>query len=87
MLLEIAKEPDPQRQTSLLEQARSGQLTVRTARQEKLAPGTGRSKKTSAFHSIVLAQATVTIQFRQGEGTRAEIVAALEEALAQTRSG
>ena len=82
VLLEIAKEADPQRQTALLEQAQAGQLTVRAARQKGTAPAAGRKP---AVSSITVQQATVTIRFHTGEGTDAEIVAALQEALTQKR--
>ncbi|HRZ36927.1 MAG TPA: ParB/RepB/Spo0J family partition protein [Candidatus Paceibacterota bacterium] len=86
VLLEIAKEPDGQRQSALLKEAQAGRLTVRAAKQRKQATATGQAKKTSKVHAIELTQATVTIRFHQGEVTQAGLIAVLEEALARTRS-
>ena len=88
VLLEIAKEPDPHQQALMLEQAQAGGLTVRTARQrnqpqnERAAPRPG---KASTVHTIVLTHATVTVQFHEGEGSNADVVGVLEEALARKR--
>jgi ParB family transcriptional regulator, chromosome partitioning protein len=85
VLLEIAKEPDPQRQIVLLEEAKTTGLTVRTAKERKQATRPNQSQKGLAVRNIVLAQATVTVRFRSGPRSQDALVAALEEALSQSR--
>jgi ParB family chromosome partitioning protein len=89
VLLEIAKAPDLRRQMALLDQAEAGTLTVRAARWEKAAgPATGKqvpSKADTATITLSFPEATVVIRFRHGPATPAQVLAILEQALAQQR--
>ena len=77
VLLEIAKEADPLRQQELWKQAQAGQLTVRQARTGKDPAGQPRA----AVCKISLAEATVVVRFKAGQGTPERVRAALEQAL------
>lgn len=81
VLLEIAKEPDPIRQRELLAQAQAGELPVRQARVDKGKPRNSSKKARRAACTIAVAEATVVIEFKAGEGTPDRVRAALEEAL------
>src|SRR5262249_1934300 len=86
LLLEIAKEPEPEAQIALWKEAQGGQLTVKKARERKL-----RDRKPAAPRcDIFLEQATVTIHFKtQGAGPTDVILAlrdAMEEYLKQNAS-
>ena len=80
VLLEIAKETDPERQRELWVQAQAGQLTVRKARTTK------RESPTKVNHSVArkieINEATVVVRFMSGEASRERVTAALQQALA-----
>jgi ParB family chromosome partitioning protein len=95
VLLEIVKQPSPQKQTALWEQARGGELTVKKARQQKpaaraksrAADRTAKPSAAMAFrYPIQTERALVTITFEQPKVDQEEIVAALEEALSVERA-
>jgi ParB family chromosome partitioning protein len=79
VLLEVAKEKDPQRQLSLIDKAKAGELRVRTARQERGRGGNEKPKP--AVHNIVLDNATITIRFRKMTVSKGERIATLQAAL------
>lgn len=83
ILIEIAKEQDPQQQGTLLQQAQAGQTSVRQARAAKQM-AKGEKPRTRAV-TIVTDDATVIVQFTQGEAVKHRVKAALERALAQQR--
>ena len=85
VLLEIAKEPDADRQRSLLQAARTGGLTVRAAKQRKQQANP--NPPPPNVHSIELGEATVTIRLSAGSMNQARLIAVLEEALTQLRAG
>lgn len=78
VLLEIAKESDPDRQRELFERTRSGNLTVREARQAK-----PQSKPQPVV--IALGDATVTLRFEYGNPTPERIAETLKKALEADR--
>lgn len=82
ILLEIAKEPDPDRQIKLWHKAESGDLTVKKAREHKNARKTGDAPKPKETRQqIRTSAATVTIHFHDGIGTQEDIIKALREAI------
>lgn len=78
VLLEIAKEPDPQRQQALWQEAEAGQLTVRQARKNNASA----TKSRRASATIKLADAKIIIRFLTGESGPERVRAALTAALA-----
>jgi hypothetical protein len=87
VLLEIAKEPDAERQKALWEQVKTGELTVRKARATPPPP----TKAETTAIRIVLADATIQVKFASGEASPERVVEALQAALgkvaAQSQSG
>jgi ParB family chromosome partitioning protein len=88
LLLEIAKSPS-QDQERLWEEAKKGQLTVRKVRAK--AANTPIQKAVTSHpatcsYPLQTKEALVTVAFRKAEANPAEIVAALEEALAVERA-
>ena len=79
VLLEIAKEADPQRQRELWEQAQAGRLTVREARTSK--PRGSVSKAHTV--TIALPAATVVVRFASGEPTSEQVAEVLRGAVAK----
>ena len=79
VLLEIAKESDPQKQRDLAAQAQAGELTVREARARK--PKT--SSPSTPPVTIRLADATVVVRFVTGESTPERMLVALRAALTE----
>ena len=79
VLLEIAKQEDPDTQRQLLTQALHGQLTVKTLRQPR---STDHDSPPSSSTSIKLPDATITIRFHTAEHSQDSIRDALTEALA-----
>jgi len=79
VLLEIAKEPDPQRQHALWQEAEAGQLSVRKARTEKSRDTTTKSRKASC--TIELTDAKIVIRFVSGEAGPERVRMALVTAL------
>jgi len=84
VLLEIAKEPDRERQLTLWQQAQAGELTVRKARARK--GSASPSGQRAAKATIELAEAKVTIRFRSGQATPDRVCEALELALSLRRN-
>lgn len=84
VLLEIAKEDDPARQSELWQQAKAGQLTARGARKQKSGISSSKSRKASC--TIELPDAKIVIRFSSGEPAPERICAALESALSIQRS-
>ncbi|MGE3312841.1 MAG: ParB/RepB/Spo0J family partition protein [Limisphaerales bacterium] len=82
VLLEIAKEPDPERQRTLWNQAKAGELTVRKARATPPPP----PETTIRTIRIALPDATVCVTFQSGEPSRLRIEAMLRSALEQVGS-
>jgi ParB family transcriptional regulator, chromosome partitioning protein len=78
VLLEIAKEQDPDRQRELFDQSLAGTLTVRQARQSK-----PQSKPQPVV--ISLGDATVTLRFEYGNPTPERIAETLKKALEADR--
>ncbi len=77
LLLEIAKEPEPENQIALWQEARNGELTVKKARERKL-----RARKPPLPRcDIFLEQATVTIQFKSEAASPTDVVIVLRAAL------
>lgn len=86
ILLEIAKEPDPERQIKLWHRAEAGDLTVKKAREHKNSKRTGEDPKPKeARRQIRTTSATVTIHFHSEEATQEEVIKALHEALEEAR--
>lgn len=86
ILLEIAKEPDPTRQIKLWNKALAGDLTVKKAREHKIAQNTGEdAKPKEARRQIRTSSAKVTIHFYAEEATQEDIIIALQEALEETK--
>jgi ParB-like chromosome segregation protein Spo0J len=84
VLLEIAKQSSLELQMTLWKQAKKGELTVKLARQQKVAKRTGTAPPNS--YRIRTTHATVTIHLHSGERGDASVLAALREALrSQTR--
>lgn len=79
VLLEIAKETDPQRQRDLWDQARAGRLTVREARATKVRPPSARSR----LVTIPLPDASVAVRVRGDDVSPERIVDALRCAIAR----
>lgn len=76
LLLEIAKQPEPEVQVALWQEAQTGQLTVKKARERKL-----RDRKTPPPRcDIYLEQATVTVQFKTEAASPNDVASALREA-------
>jgi len=84
LLLEIVKEADAARQQTLWQQAQSGELTVRKAREEK--PAKAKTGAPGAKATIDLPEGRIVIHFRSGEATPERIIEALELALSTQRS-
>lgn len=76
VLLEIAKESDPDRQRELIAQSQDGSLTVRKAREHKPRPAAKPSRVVFEVEG-----GTVTLRFGVGESTKERVEAALREAL------
>ena len=88
LLLEIAKSP-PLDQERLWEEAKNGQLTVRKVRAKAAhdpIKKTAASRPATCSYPLQTKEALVTVAFRKAEATPADIVAALEEALAAERA-
>ena len=82
VLLEIAKESDPDRQKNMCRDAQAGELTVRKARAKKASVGKLRPKITV----IAVPDATVQVLFRAGKATTERIIEALKAALEKESS-
>ncbi|MGE3308709.1 MAG: ParB/RepB/Spo0J family partition protein [Limisphaerales bacterium] len=78
-LLEFAKEADPDRQRALCEQAKAGELTVWKARATPPPPPKAESKTMR----IVVADATIQVQFDSGDASPERVVEALQAALGE----
>lgn len=83
VLLEIAKEPDPDRQQALWEQAKAGELTVRKARATPPPP----PEPTTKTIRIVLPDATVCVTFQSGDSNPTRVIQALTDAVERVNSG
>ena len=85
MLLEISRQRSPEAQQTMWEQAKSGKLTVKQARQQKRASSSKPTEKPSAGMSfrypIQTQEAVVNIIFDRPKASTEEIIMALEEAL------
>ena len=90
VLLEIAKQPTEERQMALWNQAKSGELTVKKAREQKRddagkailpVPSAPRQAAVHLRYPIHTQLGTVTIFFEQADATQEDIVATLREAL------
>ncbi|PWU19889.1 MAG: chromosome partitioning protein ParB [Verrucomicrobia bacterium] len=79
VLLEIAKEEDPQRQKDLWQEAKEGHLPVREAQKERGKGSTTRSRKATC--TIKLTAGSVIVKFTSGESTQDRVREALAEAL------
>jgi len=79
VLLEIAKETDPQQQQALWQEAQAGQLTVSRARKQK--GGLAATKSRKATFTLELPEARVVIKFTSGESSQARVREVLEAAL------
>jgi ParB family chromosome partitioning protein len=86
VLLEIAKEPDPDRQQALWNQARAGELTVRKARTTPPPPTGPQTQATAKTVSFDMDEATVRVTFREGEPLPTRVIAALMAALDRLNS-
>jgi hypothetical protein len=84
VLLEIAKQPEPDRQQNLWRQVQNGRLTVRLARTANRTDSPQQPKKAST--EIELPEATVVVKFRSGQATAERVCQALELALSTHRS-
>ncbi len=82
VLLEIAKQPEPERQRTLWDQGKAGELTVRQARTTPRLP----PESTTRTICIALTDATVCVTFQSGEPSRSRIEAALRSALERVGS-
>ena len=82
VLLEIAKESDPERQKKMCRDAQSGELTVRKARAKKASIG----KPSPKIAVIAVPDATVQVLFRSGKATTERIIEALKAALEKESS-
>lgn len=78
VLLEIAKEEDPDVQRKFVKQALSGGLTVKTLRSPRSSDVVIQPSSTA---SIKLSQATITIRFHAAEHSQESVKKALEDAL------
>lgn len=86
ILLEIAKEPDPERQIKLWHKAQAGDLTVKKAREDKHPKKTEEdSKPQETRRQIRTSAATVTIRFFDQEVTQGDLINALQEALEEVK--
>jgi ParB family chromosome partitioning protein len=80
VLLEIAKEPDPQRQQALWQEAQARPLSARQARESR----STKSRKSS--FTFELADTKIIIRFLTGEASPERVKTALAAALAATDS-
>jgi ParB family chromosome partitioning protein len=85
VLLEIAKEPDPNRQLDLWRQTDAGQLSVREARRQKAEISSTKSRKAAC--TIETPEAKLIIRFFSGEPSPDRVQAVLNAALALGREG
>lgn len=85
VLLEIAKEADPKKQSVLYARAKTGGMTVKNARAEKGKAASAKPK--SAVHTISLEKVTVTLRFKKKTATREDRIEALEAAIASEKAG
>ena len=83
VLLEIAKEPDPERQRTLWDQAKAGELTVRKAR---TTPPPS-AKVTAKTVSLDVGDAIVRVTFQSGDPLPDRVIVALKAALERLGSG
>jgi ParB family transcriptional regulator, chromosome partitioning protein len=79
VLLEIAKETDPQQQQVLWQKAQAGQLPVSQARKQR--GGDTATKSRKATFTLELAEARVLIKFTSGESSPPRVREVLEAAL------
>lgn len=79
LLLEIVKQPTEEKQTDLWRQAKTGQLTVKKARDQK--PKKKATKPQPAVHTIKTKGASVTVRFQKASFTKEDLIDALQEAL------
>jgi ParB family chromosome partitioning protein len=84
VLLEIAKQETEDAQRSLWEQALSGNLTVKTARQQK-APSQDEPPRPKIRVPFKTKKATITLVFDQEEVSSSDIIDALSQALKEAR--
>lgn len=91
VLLEIAKQETPEEQRAMWKRANSGGLTVKSARAAKPAAVEGEEgmdvaqRKGASRVSFRTTGALVTVSFAEGDKAKAEVVAALTEALAEAK--
>lgn len=85
MLLEISRQKSPEAQQAMWNQAKSGGLTVKQARQQKRTSTLNSPIKPSAVISfrypIQTQEATVNVIFNRPKASTEEVIMALEEAL------
>ena len=84
MLLEISRQKSPEAQRTMWEQAKSGGLTVKQARQQKRTSSRPKLKPTAAMsfrYPIQTQEAMVSVVFDRPKASTEEIILALEEAL------
>lgn len=84
VLLELAKESDPDKQQQLIQRSRESALTVREIRSAKKASPAQLPKP--ALVKIVLEGCTVTVRFEEGGPTQERVQHALKEALRRQSS-
>jgi len=80
VLIEIAKEPDPQAQRAMLEQAQAGQTSVRQLRQAKR--GSRSNTDSPPAITIELEDATVVVRYQTGSVTTERLRGSLTAAMA-----
>lgn len=85
VLLEIAKQEDPQARDALWHAALNGSLTVKAARQHKDRPGDTPPHKPRTTVPFKTRQATVTVVFPHEDVSASDIVDALSQALKEAR--
>ena len=91
VLLEIAKQETPEEQRAMWARANGGGLTVKSARAAKSPSVEGEAgtdvvqRKGASRVSFRTTGALVTVSFPEGDKAKAEIVAALTEALAEAK--
>jgi ParB family transcriptional regulator, chromosome partitioning protein len=90
LLLEIAKQPDVERQRTMWMDAKRGELTVKKARDQKAvnaAPSRSKVPKSMAFrYPITTDHAQIMLTFTEAKVDQEDIIEALEQALEQERA-
>ena len=82
VLLEIARNKDPEKRTALLQKAKAGQLTVKEIRTVK-SKHNGNSKPRVKSHRFPTSRGEVIIKIKEGYATIDDLKLALREALVQ----